>query len=123
MRWAARLRLLLGQGPVFVKVIRCGPRALQRPFLLVAPMAADENAALGDSLSTASTHHEDTHWGIALRPIVDTFQPMVEPAQAESRQMDHRCGPELRLTGIGIALAAVHPRADDELVRTLLGLR
>ena len=85
--------------PSGVQIVRRRLRARQRPLLLVAPVAADEDAAFRRLVRIAAAHHIDADRRLAVHAVVDSLQPMVEPAQMKRPEIERRVFGELRLAG------------------------
>src|SRR6266699_1265855 len=68
---------------VRMKIVRCRPGACQWPFLFIAPVPSDEQAALRCFVPVTATHHIDPDGGLPLHTVIDALQPAVEPARPQ----------------------------------------
>jgi len=84
-------------------------------------MAADEQPTFRRFVRVAATHHIDADRRFAVHTVVDSFEPVIEPAQMKRRQIERRVAGELSLAGIGDVFGAVDPGADDQALEALFG--
>src|SRR5215472_10475798 len=82
--------------------------------MLVAPVAAHQQPSFCGSVCVASTHHEDAYGCIGFNVVVDAFKPAIEPAQAESVEVNAGIRAEVSIAGIGMRLPAMRPRTHDQ---------
>src|SRR5262249_11422400 len=71
-------------------------------------------------ISTA--HHKNPDRRLAIYPIVDPLQPMIEPAQLKLVEIDRCLGSELRFAGVAASSSSMRPRPHDQPLHTLLVL-
>ena len=106
-----------------MQIIRRGRCALaERPLLLVAPVAADENAALGCFVCVAAAHHINAAPAVPVDSVIDSFQPMIEPSQMECPKVQRCVFGELRFAGVVVVFGTVNPRPDDQSLQALFRL-
>src|SRR5439155_16844293 len=96
-----------GQATARAQVVGRDGRAGERPLALVPPVSADENAAFGRLVRVAAAHHKDANGRVAIHAVVETLEPVIEPAELEGGEIERRLRPELRLAGVAERLAAV----------------
>src|SRR2546429_344219 len=115
-------RLVRRKRPVGVQVVRRRRRPGERPFLFIAPAPADEHPTLRGLVSVTAAHDIDAHRCLAVDAVVDTLQPMIEPALLEGVEIDGRVGRELRIARVARVRAAMGPGSDNQPLRALLAL-
>src|SRR5215469_8847568 len=74
------IRFCRRENSVVMEIVWRDNRALRRPFILIAPMSSDEDAAFRCLVGVAAAHDENSHGRLMIDAIFDSFQPMIEPA-------------------------------------------
>src|SRR5580658_6658931 len=115
-------RLLRRKHSVGMQIIwrDCGP--CQRPFMLIAPVSADEDAAFGSFVRISATHHKDSHRQFAVDSVIRSLEPAIEPAQLKLIEINGSVGAKLGFTGVAASAPTVRPRAHDQALQALLVL-
>src|SRR5215469_7384344 len=85
-------------------------------------MPADKNPPLRSFVRIATAHHKNPHRRLAIYPIVNSLQPMIEPAQLKLVEIDCRLCSELRFACVAASSPSVRPRPHDQSLHTLLVL-
>ena len=71
----------------------------------------------------AAAHNEDTHRRLAIYSVVDSLQPMIEPALLEGEKINRRIRAELGLARIAARATSMCPRSHNEALQALFIFR
>src|SRR5947207_15265202 len=90
--------------------------------MLITPLAPVPQPAVPGFAAIAAAQNEQLDRGFLLRLVVDTLQPMIKPAQSPIVERQRRFRREFDFARNRAPLGTMRPRADDQLLRRLLGL-